>query len=262
MSTQGSGYRSHSIHEMSSILTSPPDLDESRRMLQRSDLSLDFSDNESHVQGSLPPFTSSQLDSLFHAPDLSCNYSFGGTADAGLHQSSLVLPPLRFPQVAPVSSFVAKDPGGVHEAVSNAMNRRSRHCCFLFRDWPFHKPVIVDNVRRIVQELAELRKSSANYGITLSDSPTYFLNKEGPGVYMVLSSSSTYVTKWKQVGETIHSTDFRPIFRETGVRSGQHGFENIGRLFKLTLEEIAQLHINRVSCEKLPEVAPCPASVP
>lgn len=150
----------------------------------------------------------------------------------------------------------------MRSSLKKSMNQRSRHCCFLFEDWPNDRDVIVANIKRIVEELTELREKSYYRGITLVSSPTYFPNKTGGGIYLVLTSSSTFANKWEQVAETIRCHACRPVFREPGVRSGQHGFENIAKVFELTPAEMTSLHLNRVSCDRLPEVVtihPSPA---
>lgn len=254
-----------------SMLLSPVEHETERRMRLGSDPGLDFSDTDLHFPCSQPLFPSSQMNSL-----LGGSFSAGGASSSGNDAQSsggsgIILPPLVGSQGLSSSGVVLErlsampcNPSSACSGMpSNASSigssdisrRRTKHCIFLFQDWPDDKQQIIVEVKKVVTQLLTLKTNSYNLGITLTESPTFFPNKEGRGTYLVLTSSSTFVHKWKQVAENICCYHFRPVFREHGIKPGQHGFDSIAKSFNMTTGERNNLHLNRVICDQLPEVS-------
>ena len=140
--------------------------------------------------------------------------------------------------------------------MSKASGMRARHCCFLFHGWSKEPEEIHDNIRGIVQRLVSFKAGSFKGGLTLTVNPTYFIDKQGRGVWLVLTSNTTYYNKWKDISLLIESSTFQMI--EQGdindKKEAKHGFKHLSRLFGLDIFEIENLRTNRVSCDQLPEV--------
>lgn len=248
------------------MLLSPANSESDRRLRLGSEQGLDLSDADLQFTSSQPIFSSSQMDAAVFDP-----ISLGGgvaglapieTCDAGA-SGSVVLPPMVTPSslssgvmAGKLSALKKNSPSGW---AVNETSKTTRHCVFLYQDWPNDQDVITGEIQRIVKELRVLREKSTTQGITLTEAPTFFPNKAGRGIYLVLTSSSTWVQKWKQVAETIRCQYFRPIFREPSVKSGKHGFESLAKIFEMTSVEVTELHLNRVTCDELPTVPCAPA---
>lgn len=246
------------------MLLSPQDDLQPRRMRLRSNSHFEFSDwdnSNSLFQSSQPVLSSSQIDSLFE--NVASVPNVMGSLPAPV-RTGIVLPPLVFQDSSLFSSAAPDAPVpsllGTRSSLNKSLNKRSRHCCFLFTAWPKNKDVVVANIKKIVEDLTQMRRKSYSRGITLLDSPTYFFNKVGEGVYMVLTSASTYASKWKQVAEMISCQECKPVYRESSVLNGHHGFENIAKLFDLSSAEMDALHLDRVECPELPEVLLIPSA--
>jgi hypothetical protein len=131
--------------------------------------------------------------------------------------------------------------------------KQTRHCCFLFEGWGDQKETVENQIREKVEFLRTLKRGNGRGGITLINSPTYFLDKEGRGTWVILTSNSTTTSKWSSVGESIGCKEFRPIYATEDRRNGGHAFSSLHSLFGMSLVEIDCLELNRVPCE-LPEV--------
>ena len=176
--------------------------------------------------------------------------SFGSTV--GPHLSNIRLPEIR---VQPSGGEAAHEARHMSKSsTSNSM--RARHCCFLFATWSTVPLEIHAKIREIVQRLVCLKEGSRKSGLTLTVNPTYFIDKEGRGVWLILTSNTTYYNKWKEVSRLIASDSFQMIDQGdmADKKEAKHGFKHLTRLFGLDCIEIENLHANRVHCDRLPEV--------
>jgi hypothetical protein len=241
-----------------SPFASPSSSGVDRRMRLGSE-GLNLSDNDMLFPCSQSIYSSSQLDSLFSAGPGSSSHA-GDAAQAG----GPVLPPIVHQEPAPVPSSSSIEPllgrpkgmkrfGFSSVLTANPIKKQCRSCCFLFQEWPHDIATTVSSIGAIVQRLVVLKEKAHGQGVSLEKQPTFFFNKTGPGVWLVLTSVSTFVSKWDQVAQTIGSNCHRPVVRPEGTSPACDGFQRIAAMFNMTTEETQQLMVNRLTGLTLPQ---------
>jgi hypothetical protein len=130
-----------------------------------------------------------------------------------------------------------------------------RNCCFLLPRVPTHsKEAIEQHIVALVEKLKLAKDQRCPDSIVLKTPPTYFLSKEGPGIWLALNSGSTKEKKWEKVGNFIGAVSVRVIPEKIGSKVNEHGLGNVGKFFNLAPDEVLELYCNRVQCKELPSV--------
>lgn len=244
---------------------------------------LDLSDVDLQFASSQPIFMSSQMDALFNSE---------AGASAAVQDRSLLLPPIHPvaqesfappppalqdvansgpPQLSRLSTALIPLPtfdgqlgrplemqrfSSPWSATSvSASKKQCRNCCYLFVDWPKDKDVTVRRITEIVENLCSLKESAYDKGISLSDSPTYFFNPSGTGVWVVLSAQATFLKKWDQIAGVIGSDYHQAVTKKMEDGQSRQGLDRVVEMFQLNSKQAAELYTNRLKCERLPTVS-------
>jgi hypothetical protein len=136
-----------------------------------------------------------------------------------------------------------------------------RHACILF-DWTDDKEFIRGQLNLIVDRLRVLKSGNSTFGISLKSNPSYFKNTTGAVIWIVLSSHTTSVAKWEQVGRSIGGSEVLAVPKFPAQNRYDHGFTSVTIMFGL--EEQTKIDLfttNRVECGELFKVWP-PFSAP
>ena len=137
----------------------------------------------------------------------------------------------------------------------NATKKQCRNCCYLFKDWPQDKDETVRRITEIVDHLCSLKASSYDKGICLSESPTYFYNPSGNGVWVVLSAQATLLKKWDQIAGVIGSDYHQAVTKKHEDGLSRQGLDRVIEMFQLNSKQGCELFTNRLKCERLPTVS-------
>lgn len=263
---------------MTSPFSSPLGGESDRRIRFGSD-HLDLSDVDLQFASSQPIFMSSQMDALFNSD---------AGASAAVEDRSLLLPPIHpvaQESFAPPPPVVNSGPSQLSrssaaliplptfdgqlgrplemqrfsssrsETSVSASKKQCRNCCYLFVDWPKDKVETVRRITEIVENLCSLKESAYDKGICLSDSPTYFFNPSGNGVWVVLSAQATFLKKWDQIAGVVGSDYHQAVTMKNTDGKSRQGLDRVVEMFQLNSKQASELFTNRLKCERLPTVS-------
>ena len=230
-----------------------------------------------HWHAMLTPRDESVSDSPFSSP--SKRYRFPAQGDDGLglfphfgpsqgdatlsldglfnsdQQDGLVLPRIQLPPIPALQpNPVAQRPSDVVR--SHSMNGSSfRNCCFYRPEIPQGPPeVIRRKIEEMIGFMVEAKVKGNPQALVLTSNPTYFLNKTGPGIWIVLTGNSNRKEQWDNVCQLIGAASMRLVHHQAGLGRNGHGYFSVGKLFEMSQSEVNELFMNVVQCKALPTV--------
>jgi len=102
--------------------------------------------------------------------------------------------------------------------------------------------------------MVEAKVKGNPQALVLTSNPTYFLNKTGPGIWIVLTGNSNRKEQWDNVCQLIGAASMRLVHHQAGLGRNGHGYFSVGKLFEMSQSEVNELFMNVVQCKALPAV--------
>lgn len=181
---------------------------------------------------------------------LSFDTLFNSDQQEGFVLPRIQLPPIQVLQLNPV----AQRPSDVVKAHSMSFST-FRNCCFLLPQAPQEPPeAIVAYLQGVIDYMVEAKVKGNPLALVLTSNPTYFLNKEGPGIWTVFTGNSNKEEQWRKVCELIRAEGMRPVPHQAASGRNGHGYFSVGKLFEMSSTEVNELFMNIIQCKALPTV--------